>query len=110
MVKKENTSKDNDSGKRTHRSSEDLGIDKSNKAFTNLEKQMANLNKAKRNIIMSGNKELAKKFNFALNKFSETLNHIEIIESDFDITPTEKAKKESFSVMDMEITETETES
>lgn len=94
---------------RTHRSQMDLAIDKVNKAFTNIEKQIANLIKAKRNILLSGDRDLGAKFNIALNKFGETFTELVIVDSDFDVTKPIKETKDSFSIMEMDEPEPETE-
>lgn len=92
---------------RTHRSQTDLAIDKVNKAFTNIEKQIGNLHKGKRNIILSGDVDLGTKFNTALTNFAETLTALSIVDSDYNKVESIKVEKDTFSIMDMGEYETE---
>lgn len=100
VAKDKNTDKGTE--KRTHRANDELGIEKSNRAFTNIEKQISNLHKAKRNILLSGDKELGEKFNIALGNFADTLTGVSIEKSEWDISAPEKVSKESFNIADIE--------
>lgn len=94
---------DKKSEKRTKRNPDEIAIEKINNSVKVTLRQFEKLEKARRNVIKSGNDDLAKRFNFIINSMINQLDSMsispEMMKEGFG-----KAKKETeFNIMDIPI-------
>lgn len=104
--KKNNEQKTEKTERQEKRSADIIAVEKINRSMKIVSKQIEILDKAKKNIIKSGNVDIAKKYNKALEIYSDEFVCLKVDVSKMGTVQKEETK--SFDIMDI-VVEDETE-